>query len=621
MADETMVLAGDFPQPTQSDWDREVLKIMNRRRPPGTELTLEQAMKRLTSVYPDGLVVDPLYTMPDNEVIGYPGQIPFTRGAEPPQPRQDLGWDIVQLHEDPDAGRTHQAVLEDLNAGGTGVWLRVDGDAVAPADLAAVLAGVVPGAASVAVSSVDHQAEAAHALLAFWAGASQPGAATGNLGIDPLAAAAVTGQPADLSGLADWVGRLQGFPKARALAVDVCPYDNAGAGDIDQVAYAVATGIEYVRALASQGVDAAAAFGQIMFRVAATADQFPTIARLRALRRLWARVGEVLGVPEADRGARQQAVSSWRVISRDDPWVNLLRGTVGVFAAAVGGADAITALPHDTAYGLPTKFSRRLARNLQLLAAEEAHLGAAADPAGGAWFVEALTDQIAVKAWARVQAIEAAGGMSAALAAGTVAAEIAAVVAERDRRLATRRVPLTGVSMFPKQDEAPLADFLARPAAPARAGLPQHRDAEVFEALRDRTARAAAAGARPAVLMACLGPQREFGVRQQFTSNLLMVAGLDWPTVEDAPADAVAAKARELGSRVVILASSAKVYADQAVPAAQALKDAGVAHVCIAGRLKEAGDGAGDLIDTEIYDGMDVVAFLTETLDRLGVAK
>ncbi|MDR1448741.1 MAG: methylmalonyl-CoA mutase family protein [Propionibacteriaceae bacterium] len=620
MSDGTMVLAGDFPQPTQSDWDREVLKIMNRRRPPGAELDLEQSLKRLTSVYPDGLTVAPLYTRPDNQTIGYPAQVPFTRGAAADRP--GLGWEIVQLHEDPDAARTRQAILDDLGGGGAGVWLRVDADAVSPADVAAVLSEVIPEAASVSVSSVGDQAAAGRALLDFWTAAGRPAEVSGNLGIDPLGAAALTGQAPDLDGLGDWVRAAQAFPKTRALAVDVRPYDNAGAGDIDQVAYAVATGLEYVRALAAQGVDAAAAFGQILFRVTATADQFPTIARLRALRRLWARVGEVLKAPAADRGARQQAVTSWRVISRDDPWVNLLRGAIGAFAAAVGGAEAITVLPHDTVYGLPTKTSRRLARNLQLLASEEAHLGKVADPAGGAWFVESLTDQIAVKAWARVQSLEAAGGMAAALAAGQVAEQIAAVAAERSKRLATRKIPLTGVSMFPKEDEQPLTDYLPRPPAPPLAGLPQHRDAEVFEALRDRTARAAAvSGAKPAVLLACLGPRREFGAREQFTSNLLLAAGLAWPEIEDAEPAAIVAKAQELGSRVVILASSAKVYAEQAAAAAQALKDAGVPYVAIAGRLKEAGGQAAGLIDTEIFDGMDVVAFLTETLDRLGVAK
>jgi methylmalonyl-CoA mutase len=594
-----------------------MLKALNRKRPPGTELTVEQAMKRLTSVYPDGLEIDPLYTLPDNQIIGYPAQMPLTRGSE--FPPQGLGWDPVQLHEDPDPARSRQHVLEDLAAGGTGIWLRVDEDAIAAADVAAVLDGVYPQAAVISVSSVGQQAAAAQALLDFWAQSGQTDV-RGNLGIDPLAAAAVTGQKADLTGLADWVTKTKPYAQARALTVDVTPYDSAGAGDIDQVAYAVATGIAYVRALAEAGVDATEAFQNLVFRQSATADQFTTIARFRAVRRLWARVGEVLDVPLASRGAIQHAVTSWRVISRDDPWVNLLRACVGTFAAAVGGAEIISVLPHDTAWGLPTKFSRRIARNLQLLVGEETHAGVSKDPAGGAWFVESLTEQLATKAWAQVQKIEAAGGMAAVLEDGTIAGQIEPVAAERVKRLATRKLALTGTSMFPKPDEDPISDVVPRPARPAYQGLPIRRDSEVFEALRDRTAQAVAAGQKPAVVLACLGQRRDFGAREQFTSNLFMVAGIDWPELEGPTPAEIVAKAQAVGTSIVVLASSAKVYAAEAVAAAQAAKQAGLT-VYLAGRVSEAGDGAADLIDAEIFDGMNVVTFLNDTLDKLGVAK
>ena len=620
MTGQTLELAGEFPPPTLEQWQAEVLKVMNRRRPPGSELTIEQAMKRLTTHTVDGLTIDPLYTQPDNLKLGTPTQMPFTRGSEAPNPTAP--WVVEQLHEDPDVARSHTNVMDDLNRGGTGVWLRVDPDAIAAADLAKVLAGVVPGAAQITVSSVSQQSKAAQALLDFLA-AAQAKEAPGNLGIDPLGSAAVTGAPADLSGLAEWVAKAKAYAGLRALVADVTPYDNAGAGDVEQLALAIATGIEYVRALAAQGVSAEEAFGQIVFRVAATADQFGTICRLRALRRLWARVGDVLDVPEAARGAIQHSVTSWRIISRDDPWVNLLRATISSFSAAVGGAEIITTLPHDAAYGLPTEFSRRIARNIQLLAAEESHVGAVKDPAGGAWYVEALTDQMAVKAWALVQEIEAAGGMAKALASGLVAQRLATVATARAQQLATRKLPLTGVSMFPKQDEEPLADFIARPARPAYKGLPQHRDPEIFEALRDRArAYAADRNTKPAVLLACLGERRDFGGREMFTSNVLWVGGIDTPEIEDATPEAIAKEATKGKYPVVVLASSAKIYADQAMPVAEALKKAGVPCVCIAGRRTETGaDNAAEYIDQEIFDGMDVVAFLSETLDRLEAQK
>ena len=619
MTDTMMVLAGDFPTVTQQEWDREVLKALNRRRPAGSELTIEQAIKRLTTVTVDGVEIDPLYLKPAEQSIGYPAQSPFTRGSEPPHPVAP--WLVVQLHEDPDVARTSEAILADLNAGGTGVWLRVDDDAIAADDLAAVLARVIPEAAFIEVSSVERQSEAAQALLNLW-GSSGTTDVQGNLGVDPLARAAVTGKPADLTGLAGLIVAVRPYANVRALTVDVTVYDNAGAGDVDQLGFAIASGIEYVRALEAQGVAPEVAFAQILFRVAVNADEFLGIARVRALRRLWARVGEVLGVPESKRGAQQHAVSSWRMISKDDPWVNLLRNTVAAFSAGVGGAEFMSILPHDTAYGLPTPFSRRVARNISLVAQEESHLGAAEDPAGGAWVFESLTEQLAEKAWARVQQIEALGGMSQALATGEVAGWIAATSAERATRISTRKIPMTGVSMFPKQDEDPLADFVPRPAAPRYAGLAQHRDSEVFEALRDRSRKhEQETGKKPAVVLACLGERRDFGAREQFTTNLLLAGGVDFLQIEGPSPEQIVAEATSGETTMVILASSAAVYAAQAVAAAEAAKAAGLT-VWIAGRKAETGsDQADALIDGEIFDGMDVVGFLSETLDGLGVEK
>lgn len=629
MTDETMVLAGDFAAFSRDDWDREVLKALNRRRPPGKELTLEQALRRLTTLTPDGVQIEPLYTAAESEPavdergpgqtkpadasIGLPGQVPFTRGSRPPGP--GAAWTVEPLHEDGDVARTAEAILADLNAGAAGVWLRLDTDAIAPGDLAAVLADVQPAAIAIDVSSISQQAEAAEALLDIFAHCGA-GEVHGNLGIDPLAQAAVTGQPADLSRLGSWVERARPYPGVRALTVDVTPYDNAGVGDAEQLAFAIAGGVEYVRALEAQGVAPAEAFAQIVFRVSLSADEFLTIARLRALRRLWARVGQVVGVPEAERGAIQHGVTSWRVLSKDDPWVNLLRATVGAFSASVGGAETITVLPHDTALGLPTGFSRRIARNIALLVAEESHVGAAQDPAGGAWTFEALTDQLADKAWSRLQMIEAAGGLVQALQAA--GASPGPSVVERARRIATRQLPLTGVSMFPLQGEVPLTDVIPRPARPAYAGLKPRRDAEVFEALRQRArAYAAVHGDPPRVILACLGSRRDFGPRQQFTTNLLLAGGLDFIELETpAPAE-IAATAGQTDTSLVILASSATVYADQALAAATAARSAGCA-VWIAGRRAEAGDGADALIDGEIFDGMDVVAFLDGALEKLG---
>lgn len=238
----------------------------------------------------------------------------------------------------------------------------------------------------------------------------------------------------------------------------------------------MATGLAYVRALADSGVVPSDSFPHIEFRVSASQDQFLTIAALRALRRLWARVGEVLEVPEADRGARIHAVTSLRMFTRDDPWVNVLRSTLATFAASVGGAEAISVLPYDTVAGLPEKFSRRLARNTQIVLADESNIARVTDPAGGAWAVEVLTDEVATAAWAVLQEVEAAGGIAAALADGLVAGRLEAARAEAEQGLANRRTPLTGVSMFPLVGETPWLASRVRPCprvALRRIGTPR----------------------------------------------------------------------------------------------------------------------------------------------------
>ncbi|MGC3995934.1 MAG: methylmalonyl-CoA mutase small subunit [Propionicimonas sp.] len=616
MTDTPLQLAGDFATPTREDWEVEVLKVLNRRRPEGKELTIEQAMKRLRTTTVDNLTIEPLYTETDVP-LGHPGVMPFTRGTMV-KTSPLTGWDIRQLHEDPDAAFTAREIVADLERGASSVWLRTGSDAIAVDDVATVLADVQPDLAPVSISSAEDQVAAAKALAAWWKGADAHHA-RGNLGLDALAQAARTGDAPDLGAQAEWVAAaLAELPLVRALTVDVLPYDDAGASDVDQLAFALATGVAYLRDLEAAGIAPSAAFGQIAFRVSANADQFTTIARLRALRRLWARVGEASNVPAGARGAVQHAVTSHRMITRDDPWVNLLRGTIATFAAAVGGAEIITCLPFDTAWGLPDERSRRMARNTQAIASEESNIGRVSDPAGGSWYVEELTNALAGKAWEAFQAIEAAGGMVTALTSGQVAERIAATTAERTSRLATRKLPVTGVSMFPKPDEEPV-QARPRPAAPERHGLAPRRDSEVFEALRDR---AAAADPAPSVFLACLGARRDFGGRETFTGALLGVGGLARPSSEGGTPEEIVAKVTEAGAKFVILCSSAKVYAAQAIEVAKALKAAGVPTVYIAGRKTEtASDEVDSVIDGEVFDGMDVVAFLSEAMDRIGVAK
>ena len=350
---DDIALGSIFPSPTREQWEAEVLKVLNRRRPPDQHLPIDKALARLRSTTVEGITIDPLYTA-DDRTLGFPAVAPFSRGATIRSGEMDA-WDVRQLHEDPDAAGTRQAVLNDLERGGNSVWLRTGSDAINPADVAEVLGDVLLDLAAVVVSSRADQVAAAAALAKTWKDRGTDLArAAGNLGLDALGLAAITGTAPDLAPHREWVAAtLESLPGVRALTVDVLPYHDAGASDVDELGLAVATGVAYLRDLEDAGISPADAFAQLEFRVSATADQFLTIARLRALRRLWARVGEVVGVPGDRRGARQHAVTSWRMMSRDDAYVNVLRTTIACFAAY--------------ARRLPRRVARRLASPLRVV--------------------------------------------------------------------------------------------------------------------------------------------------------------------------------------------------------------------------------------------------------------
>ncbi len=179
------------------------------------------------------------------------------------------------------------------------------------------------------------------------------------------------------------------------MVVDATAVHDLGSSEWLELGYSLAVGSAYLRILTEAGFGIDEALGLIEFRYAATDDQFVTIAKLRAARRLWDRVGEICEASPECRGQRQHAVTSRPMMAKYDPWVNMLRTTVAAFAAGVGGADAVSVLPFDTALGLPDAFSRRIARNTSSLLISESHVAKVVDPAGGSYAVEKMTDDLA----------------------------------------------------------------------------------------------------------------------------------------------------------------------------------------------------------------------------------
>ncbi|MFI0742896.1 methylmalonyl-CoA mutase small subunit [Streptomyces sp. NPDC021100] len=618
LPEEGFSLAAEFPDATREQWQRLAEGVLRKA---GTEAGGTAAEDALATALQDGLSTRPLYTADDPAPDpGLPGFPPFVRGGRP-EGTAVSGWDVRQLHAEPDPRRANEAVLADLENGVTSLWLTVGPTGIPVDGLAAALDGVYLDLAPVVLDAGADAEAAGRALLRLYEERGvRPGTVPGNLGIDPLGTLARTGGEGPGTALA--VRCAREFPGLRALVVDALPYHEAGASAAQELGCALATGVAYLRTLTDAGLDVDAACGQLEFRLSATADQFLTVAALRAARRLWARVAEVCGASPAARAQRQHAVTSPVMMTRRDPWVNMLRTTVACLGAGVGGADAVTVLPFDSALGLPDAFARRIARNTSSILLEESHLARVVDPAGGSWYVERLTDELAHAAWAWFQEIERAGGQEAALRSGMIGERLAATWADRSRRLATRREPVTGVSEFPHLDERPVE----RPAAPARpaGGLPRVRRDEAFEALRARSdAHAAATGARPRVFLAALGPAAAHTARAGFAANLFQAGGIE--PVHDpvsVDADTAADAFRRSGATVACLCSSDALYAERAEDVARTLKSAGATRVFLAGRPGDRRDDwqrAG--VDAFVSAGDDAVALLSSVLDHLGVAR
>ncbi|ALC25214.1 methylmalonyl-CoA mutase family protein [Streptomyces pristinaespiralis] len=624
LPDDGFSLAAEFPDATHEQWQRLVEGVLRKA---GKDAAGAAAEDALSTALEDGIATRPLYTSADGaDSAGFPGFAPFTRGGRP-EGGSVAGWDVRQRHERPDPARTNEAVLADLENGAASVWLAV-GDAGVPVDgLATALDGVHLDLAPVVLDAGGDFDAAARALLGLYEKrATAPRAALGHLGADPLGHAARTGRHADIEERTSVAAELAvlchtTYPNLRAVSVDALPYHEAGASAAQELGCSLATGVSWLRDLTAAGLDAEAACGQLEFRYAATADQFLTIAKLRAARRLWARVAEVCGVTGGGAAQRQHAVTSAVMMTRRDPWVNMLRTTVASLAAGAGGADAVTVLPFDHALGLPDAFARRIARNTSSILLEESHLGRVVDPAGGSWYVEQLTDELARAAWAWFQEIERAGGLAAALRGGLVAERLGTTWESRRSRLDTRREPVTGVSEFPLLAEP----AVERDPAPRRpeGGLPVVRRDEAFEELRARSdAHLAATGARPRLFVAALGPASAHTARAGFAANLFQAGGIE--TVHDpASVDAASAAAAftASGARVACICSSDALYAEQAADVAAALKAAGALRVFLAGRpgeQRETYERAG--VDEFVVAGGDAVAVLTGALDRIGVA-
>jgi methylmalonyl-CoA mutase len=608
---DDLPLAAEFPAATGEQWRKLVEGVLK-----GAPFD-----KRLVAKTYDGLAIQPLYERK--------AQARSVTGRAP-----GVAWSVMQRVDHPDPAAANAEALHDLENGATGLSLVFAGAIGAygyglAADEATITRALddVYFDAGIAIDlDLSPQTKDAGALLAALVRRRgiEPAVTNIRFGFDPIGAAAVGGDsPLPWSAIAPILNAVisdlsrQGFRGPFAPA-DGRVIHNAGGSEAQELAYVLAVAVEYLRTLEAGGIALDDARGMVYFRLVADADQFLTVAKFRALRKLWARVEEACGLAPAP--AFVAAETAWRMLTRRDPYVNMLRATIAVASAGFGGAEAITVLPFTSAQGLPDRFARRIARNTQLVLLEESNLAKVADPAAGAGGIEDLTENLCRAAWTQFQEIERAGGAWAALEQGLIQKHVSAVRAERERAVARRKDALTGTSNFPDiaetavtvLDVAP-ATLPPYPAALAFDALPCIRLAEPFELLRAASDRVLAqTGARPKIFLANLGTLAEFTARATFAKNFFEAGGIEAVTNDGfASRDELIAAFRSSGAKLACLCSSDEVYAKEAADTARALAAAGCGHLYLAGRPGEAEAtlrGAG--IATFIFAGCDAVETL-----------
>ena len=605
-------LAADFAPASYDDWRKLVDGVLKGA-----------PFEKLVGKTSDGLKIEPIYRRA-HDAAPIPGRAPA------------MPWQIMQRIDHPDAAVANAQALHDLENGASGLTLvfaganGAHGFGLEPSAEAIekVLDGIFVDAGISIELQIGPRSRMAAIHIAEYVKRKglSPAACDIRFGLDPIGGCAVSG-----SSLYTWpeivpavTGAIKGLAamgfKGPFAVADGRVIHDAGGSEVQELAFVLATGVAYLRALEGAGV-ALDAQGMTYARLSADADQFLTMAKFRALRLLWARIEQACGL--APRPLFIAADSAWRMLTQRDPYVNMLRATMATFSAGLGGANAITVLPHTLALGLPDPFARRAARNTQLVLLEESNLAKVSDPAAGSGGIEALTQALCEAAWPLFQDIEKAGGIFASLEQNLIQRKIAATRAVREANLARREEVLTGATEFPNLREADVAVLDAKPVALAPSGeakiqfdaLPPMRLAAPFEGLRDRSDQIRKeTGARPKVFLANLGTPADFTVRATFAKSFFETGGIEAVDTEGFTDPATLAAAfRASGAALACLCSSDKVYAEHAAAAATAFQAAGARHIYLAGRAstqESALRAAG--VNDFIFAGRDALATLQE---------
>ncbi len=582
----------------------------------------------------EGFSVQPFYRLEDLAKLDYldtlPGEFPYVRGTK----TNDNDWYVRQNIIVKDLKEANKKALDVLMKGVTSLgFVFNECTEVSVDDMGVLLNDICLESVEVNFVAKCCTCKVAEAFAEYvLAGKWDAAKVVASVAYDPFGNYLLYGR--FKKGLDHVIGQAQSLiaktadlKKYRVLAVNGKNYGNAGASVVQELAFSLAQGAEYLSALTDAGVAVEDVAKNIKFNFSVSANYFMEIAKFRAGRMLWAQIVKAYE-PKCECGCKMRVhaeTGSWNK-SVYDPYVNMLRTQTEAMSAALGGVDSITVLPFNAIYEDPTVFSDRIARNQQLLLKEESHFDKIVDPAAGSYYVEELTASIADEAWKLFLAIQDKGGFLAAAKEGFIQAEVKAMAAKRDLNVATRRENLLGTNQFPNfteklEKELDDTTFEAQDLTADDAvieTLKPYRGSMAFERLRVATDKYAKANKRPLAFMLTIGNLAFRKARAQFACNFFAVAGYEvkdnngFATIEEGVAAAKAA-----GADIVVLCSSDDEYAELAPAAFNALK--GEAIFVVAGAPAFMDDLVAKGIDNFIHVRSNVLEELKGYQANLGI--
>lgn len=580
-------------------------KLFNEFEPVSTEKWEEVIQKDLKGAdyerklvwrTDEGFKVRPYYRAEDLKDIDYlnslPNEFPYTRGTKV----NNNAWEIVQEIAETDAKKANQIALDSIAGGATTLSLNVKNIKNAQ-DWKCLLNGIDLTKVGIQLRHAISYLETTKSFIAFLDEQKiDKKQIKGDINFDAIAyclrnAGFYRNQNEDLKEAIELIKLTADMPNFKIVNVQGSLMHNGGATIVQELGYALGIANEYLAFATSNGLTADEIAEKMEFTFSISSNYFMEIAKLRAVRLLWATMLEQYQ-PKNNKGYQirlNSVASSWNM-TIFDPYVNMLRNTTEGMSAAIGGADAITLQPFDIAYKNADDFSRRISRNAQIILKEESYFDKVVDPAAGSYYIENLTDSIAENAWKLFQDVEKEGGMIKMILDGTIQKAIEESCQKRNMDIATRKYILLGTNQYPNINET-MVDKLAKAECEKQpAGLKTYRGAAAFEELRLATEKFAQTNGRPKVFLLKIGNLAMRQARAGFVTNFFGCAGYE--IIENTGFSTVAEgmeAAKAVKADIVVICSSDEEYATFGVEAAKAAKAQGFIFI-VAGNPTECLD-------------------------------